>query len=155
MISSSPTSLITLQNVRAFLEQSTFVDPQVAKAQSAADATLREDVVVVYRKRTHIEPSGRETETQTKYFVVDGIEALNKFGSEAWERVVCVLTTGQAWQFKPYKWSEPRELFTRVKGFYVCWANDPSNARVRDWNVTELKVCMGPCVVVSYRLNPW
>lgn len=29
------------------------------------------------------------------------------------ERVICVLTTGQAWQFKPYKWSEPRELFHR------------------------------------------
>jgi parafibromin len=27
------------------------------------------------------------------------------------DRVVCVLTTGQEWQFRPYKWSEPKELF--------------------------------------------
>jgi hypothetical protein len=27
------------------------------------------------------------------------------------ERVVCVMTTGQEWQFTPYKWKEPKELF--------------------------------------------
>jgi len=25
--------------------------------------------------------------------------------------VLCVFTTGQAWQFKPYKWTEPKDLF--------------------------------------------
>lgn len=24
---------------------------------------------------------------------------------------MCVMTTGQEWQFKPYKWTEPKELF--------------------------------------------
>ena len=27
------------------------------------------------------------------------------------DRVVCVMTTGQEWQFRPYKWTEPKELF--------------------------------------------
>lgn len=27
------------------------------------------------------------------------------------DRVVCVVTTGQAWQFKPYKWMDPKVLF--------------------------------------------
>jgi hypothetical protein len=27
-----------------------------------------------------------------------------------------------------------------VKGIYVSWANDPPNPKVKDWNVTELKV---------------
>jgi len=27
-----------------------------------------------------------------------------------------------------------------VKGIYVTWANDPPNAKIKDWNVTELKV---------------
>lgn len=39
------------------------------------------------------------------------MEALSKFGSDAWDRVVCVMTTGQAWQFKVYKWNEPKALF--------------------------------------------
>jgi parafibromin len=27
-----------------------------------------------------------------------------------------------------------------VKGIYVSWTNDPPNPKVKDWNVTELKV---------------
>ena len=47
----------------------------------------------------------------TRYYVVDSTEALSKFGQDAWDRVVCVMTTGQAWQFKPYKWNDPKVLF--------------------------------------------
>lgn len=61
-----------------------------------------------------------------KYYVVDSVEALQKFGQDAWsdkfiltlskltlprDRVICVVTTGQAWQFKPYKWQDPKQLF--------------------------------------------
>jgi parafibromin len=65
----------------------------------------------------------------TKYYVVDGVDSLQKFGQDAWyvlylldwialtarDRVVCVLTTGQAWQFKPYKWQDPKQLFRHGK----------------------------------------
>lgn len=67
------------------------------------------------------------------------------------------MTTGQAWQFRPYKWSEPRQLFhhgmcmkpinnshinsCEVKGIYVSWSNDPPNPKIKDWNVSEIKVC--------------
>lgn len=27
------------------------------------------------------------------------------------DRVICVVTTGQAWQFRPYKWQDPKVLF--------------------------------------------
>jgi len=29
---------------------------------------------------------------------------------------------------------------TPVKGIYVTWSNDPPNTKIKDWNVTELKV---------------
>ena len=48
---------------------------------------------------------------RSRYVVVDSTEALSKFGQDAWDRVICVLTTGQAWQFKPYKWPDPKILF--------------------------------------------
>ena len=73
-----------------------------------------EDLIPIYRKRTSIDTSRKETVTRAKYFVVDSVEALakfGKFGTDAWERVVCVMTTGQAWQFRPYKWNEPQQLF--------------------------------------------
>ncbi|KAJ7796140.1 RNA polymerase II-associated protein [Mycena olivaceomarginata] len=136
MISSSPTALITMHNVKQFLEESTFIPSQAARQSN----TRTEDVLHIIRKRTSIDPSGREHESRTRYFVVDAVEALGKFGPDAWERVVCVMTTGQAWQFRPYKWNEPIQLFHHVKGIYVSWSNDPPNAKIKDWNVTELKI---------------
>jgi parafibromin len=113
-------------------------------------------MIPIYRKRTSIDSSGKEHETQARYFVVDSVEALGKFGPDAWDRVVCVMTTGQAWQFRPYKWNEPIQLFHHgaytgivliqasrgcvVKGIYISWSNEPPNTKIKDWNVTELKV---------------
>ncbi|KAG5352489.1 hypothetical protein C0989_002123, partial [Termitomyces sp. Mn162] len=148
MISSSPTALITMHNVKRFLQESTFEPSQDARARAAAEGNTRpEDMIPIYRKRTHIDSSGKETETHARYYIVDSVEALSKFGADAWDRVVCVMTTGQAWQFRPYKWNEPIQLFHHgmgsdaliVKGIYVSWANDPPNAKIKDWNVMELK----------------
>ncbi|KAL5533452.1 CDC73 [Sanghuangporus sanghuang] len=141
MISSSPSSLVTMYNVRKFLQEATFEDPTEARLLAQAEGITRpEDVIPIYRTHTHIDPSGQERRTQSRYYVVDGVDALMKFGSDAWDRVVCVLTTGQAWQFKPYKWTEPMTLFHHVKGFYVSWANDPPNHKIANWNVSELKI---------------
>lgn len=57
----------------------------MAKERAAAEGNARaEDVVVVYRNRGG---EGGEGERKLQYFVVDGIEALNKFGADPW----CVL----------------------------------------------------------------
>jgi len=143
MISSSPTSLITMHNVKLFLEHASFVPSQQARADSLAQGvTKAEDVIPVYRKRVVTLPSGEVQERLGKYYVVDGVEALGKFGfgGDPWDRVISVLTTGQSWQFKPYKWPDPKQLFHNVKGVYVQWAHDPPNPAVRDWNVSALKV---------------
>ncbi|KAI0261798.1 RNA polymerase II accessory factor [Gloeopeniophorella convolvens] len=141
MISSSPTSLITMYNVRRFLQESIFEPSAEARARASAEGTTKaEDLIPIYRERTTIEPGGQARASAQRYYVVDSVEALNKFGADAWDRVVCVLTTGQAWQFRPYKWSEPRTLFHHVKGMHVSWVNDPPNPKIQDWNVTELKI---------------
>ncbi len=83
-----------------------------ARARAASEGTTRaEDLIPIDRERTTIEPGGQARASAQRYYVVDSVEALNKFGADAWDRVVCVLTTGQVWQFRPYKWSEPRVLF--------------------------------------------
>jgi len=130
-----------MYNVRRFLQESIFEPSAEARARAAAEGTTRaEDLIPIDRERTTIEPGGQARASAQRYYVVDSVEALNKFGADAWDRVVCVLTTGQVWQFRPYKWSEPRVLFHHVKGIYVAWANDPPNPKVKDWNVTELKI---------------
>jgi len=141
MISSSPTALITMHNVKRFLQESVFEPSQEARARAIADGNVKpDDMIAIYRKRTTIDSSGRETESQARFYIVDSVEALSKFGLDPWERVVCVMTTGQEWQFKNYKWKDPKQLFHNVKGVYVSWVNDPQNPKIRDWNVTELKI---------------
>lgn len=49
------------------------------------------------------------------------VEAL-KCSSLNRDRVVCVMTTGQAWQFRPYKWPEPKQLFHH--GAYLKQLNE-------------------------------
>ncbi|KAM0789837.1 hypothetical protein ACM66B_006684 [Microbotryomycetes sp. NB124-2] len=141
MISPSSTALITMHNVKRFLEDAVFEHSEQARV-SGHGATG--DVIPVTRIRpsTSVGASfGQNQVKKTRFFVVDSVEALAKFGGEsAWDRVVCVMTTGQEWQFRPYKWKEPKELFHHVKGIFVQWTTDAPNPKVRNWNVTELRI---------------
>ncbi|GAA5894752.1 hypothetical protein JCM8208_006060 [Rhodotorula glutinis] len=149
IISPSSTAMITMHNVKAFLEESKFIPSEQARAQAALEnantpGNTAEDVVLVNHARSSATSAPGAETRKARYFVVDSVEALSKFGGgkldEAWERVVCVMTTGQEWQFKPYKWNEPKELFHHVKGVYPQWTTDPPNAKVKAWNVSELRV---------------
>ena len=51
------------------------------------------DLIAIYYKRTTIDSSRKETVMRLTYFV----EALSKFGTDTWKRVVCMMTMGQAW----------------------------------------------------------
>jgi len=112
-----------MHNVKRFLQESTFEPSQDARARAISEGNVKpDDMIPIYRKRTHIDSSGRETESQVRYVVVDSVEALSKFGVDPWDRVVCVMTTGQEWQFKSYKWKDPKQLFHHgalVKGIPV------------------------------------
>jgi len=85
------------------------------------------------------------------------------------DRVLCVFTTGQAWQFKPYKWTEPKDLFRNgesrrhqvnsssefhptillipvscrhhtVLGVYFHLSTEPQHPATKEWNVKPFKV---------------
>ncbi|KAH7890141.1 RNA polymerase II accessory factor [Phlebopus sp. FC_14] len=146
MISSSPTALITMYNVKRFLQQSVFEPSTVRKRTTASGNARTGDLLHIDRRRTPPTASASSSSTSSsqgtvqRYFIVDSTDALQKFGADAWERVIGVMTAGQAWQFRPYQWSQPRTLFHHVKGIFVTWAHDPPNAKIKDWNVTALKI---------------
>ena len=101
-----------MHNVKRFLQESTFEPSQEARAHAISEGNVKpDDMIPIYRKRSHIDSSGREMESHVRYVVVDSVEALSKFGVDPWDRVVCVMTTGQEWQFKNYKWKDPKQLF--------------------------------------------
>ena len=190
IISSSPTALITMHNLKRFLEDSAHVayyithpffshpkcsfSPSQARTRATAEGNLKsDDLIAIYRKLPPSMAVGRKQSHGMPYFVVDSVEALSKFGTDVWERVVRVMTTDQVWQFRPYKWNEPRQLFYNgvyisvyimvliecanarlviVKGIYVLWSNDPSNTKIKDWNITELKVRPPSPIISSFDL---
>lgn len=116
VISNSPTALLNMFNIKQYLEEGIFVPPEEARARARGVA----DLVVSITSRGGGPAGGTGgTGIGRRILVVDNAEAVNRLGGGAgigasmdpWNRVVAVFTTGQAWQFKTYKWAEPRELF--------------------------------------------
>ncbi|KAF8547891.1 hypothetical protein OG21DRAFT_1516896 [Imleria badia] len=111
---SSPTALITTYSVKRLLQQAIFEPSTTTRERAAAPANPHaEDLLHTDRQRdpptasaasfssstnaastSSASSHGTGTETVQRYFIVDSTDALQKFGADAWEMVVCVMTTG-------------------------------------------------------------
>ncbi|KAI9202863.1 RNA pol II accessory factor, Cdc73 family-domain-containing protein [Polychytrium aggregatum] len=120
------TSLITLYNAPQFLRDSVF-QPSEEIRQAAKQKPLP---VTIERPNT-------ATRTGPKSFqITDSPERLT---AEEWDNVVAVFATGQAWQFSRWKYNQPVDLFSKVKGFALKYADDPKNP-CANWNVEVLNI---------------
>lgn len=98
-----------------------YVPADSASASSSASSSL----LYIMRTIPSIDAS-----RSIRFNLVDTPE---QFKPEYWNRVVAVFTTGQAWQFKAYKWQNPTELFKHTMGVYVGWRGDHVPDTVRGW----------------------
>ncbi|KAK9317444.1 RNA pol II accessory factor, Cdc73 family-domain-containing protein [Lipomyces starkeyi] len=121
LLSPSASSLLAMSNIKDFLERGTYVT-----APPSASAV---NIQMINRTSNRL--------GQVRFVVVDSCE---RFKPDYWDRVVAVFTTGQAWQFKLYKWHNPHELFQRVKGFCVTFSGDPVPESARAWNVDIVQI---------------
>ncbi len=136
LLSNSPTAMINMFNVKAFLEEGTFLAPELAKKEARGSA---EPVVSVQHRPASFGASARPL----RFLVVDNADTLAKLGAaggDPWQRVVAVFTTGQKWQFKPYRHSEPGPLFRACLGVYARWHNEQPSPEVKDWNVSHVVI---------------
>ncbi|KAF5634093.1 DNA-directed RNA polymerase II accessory protein [Fusarium sp. NRRL 25303] len=117
LLSPSASSLLRLSNARSFLEDGKFVPTDAGGAMS--------NMLHVQRIIPSIDPN-----RPMRFILVEGPEA---FKPEYWNRIVAVLTTGQTWQFKNYKWSDPNELFKHTLGVYVGWRGESAPDNIRNW----------------------
>lgn len=122
ILSPSASALLNMSNIKQFLEEGVY-----SANQSFAGATD-----VTYVKRTSTRLGGT-----VKLLVVNSVE---KFKPEYWDRVVGVFVTGQPWQLKPYKWSDPNVLFQKVQGFSLFYKGDPVPSTVKNWNVDLITI---------------
>ncbi|KAG0368080.1 RNA pol II accessory factor, Cdc73 family-domain-containing protein [Gamsiella multidivaricata] len=127
IIPAAVTSMLTMYNIKQFLEDQIFMDSQEIRSKGDAKPT-----------RLTIERRQKANEThKTPYHVIDSADHLRP---EDWDRVICVFTTGAEWQFKKWKWQKPVELFAHVKGFYVKWADEQPKDSIKSWNVEVLSL---------------
>lgn len=125
LLSPSTSALITLNNIKIFLEESRYVESQLLPRPSNG-------VVTVNHKSDKVHASAH---TIT---IVDNVEFFTK--PEYWDRVVAIFTTGQSWQFNKYKYSNPEMLFQKYWGVYVCYQSDVVPKVIQDWNTHVLRI---------------
>lgn len=120
LVSPSASSLLRLSNIRSFLQDGKYV-PAEYSANTSADSA---SILHIMRPVTSIDPN------PMRFIIVDTPE---QFKPEYWSRVVAVFTTGQAWQFKNYKWQQPQDLFRHTLGVYVGFRGDTVPDTIRGW----------------------
>lgn len=119
-----PTSLhpgsLCLGNAQQFLEKGSYLE----------DAKERPQPVSLKRKI-----NGRE-------ITFDVYDSVIGFSDSKWRRVVAVICSGNDWQFKGWKPLQgsgsdlnKKELFARVRGYYLSYADTKVPALVETWNI--------------------
>lgn len=124
IIPNALTSIVTLANIQSFLADGEYVAVDVKGGASApGELTIHH----------------RQSGVSCDFRVMDNVSKLNE-RLELWDRVVAVFATGQPWQFKNWKWSEPVNLFQNVLGVHLMFSDSEINPNVQSWNCKVLKV---------------
>lgn len=124
LLSSSFSSLLKMQNIKSFLG-----DGQYLPLESSGEAA---NILHITRQLRTVYPGHN-----TRFILVDDP---SNFRPDYWDRVVAVFTTGQTWQFKSYKWTNPAELFSHALGVYVGWSGEVIPDTVKGWGRQVLSV---------------
>ena len=75
---------------------------------------------------------------RVKFEVYDSVTAFTK---GHWKRVVALFAQGQDWQFKDWPSKESIvDIFLKVRGYYMNFADMTPPANVKKWNVKILPV---------------
>ncbi|GLT99618.1 hypothetical protein SLE2022_170450 [Rubroshorea leprosula] len=129
LVPSAFQTLITIYNVKEFLEDGVFVPTDVKVKQMKG---ARPECVTVQKKFSR-------DRVVTAYEVRDKPSALKP---EDWDRVVAVFVLGKEWQFKDWPFKDHVELFNKIIGFYMRFEDDSveSAKTVKQWNVKIISI---------------
>lgn len=117
LLSPSASSLLRMSNIKSFLDDGIYTPADSAGAGP--------NLLHLMRTLPSIDAS-----RPMRFILVD---TPDQFKPDYWQRVVAVFTTGQTWQFKSYKWTQPAELFSHAMGVYVGWRGETVPEAVRGW----------------------
>ncbi|KAK1390554.1 RNA polymerase II accessory factor [Heracleum sosnowskyi] len=106
LVPSASQTLITIYNVKEFLEDGVYIPTDVKVKQMKGP---KPDCVTVQKKFSR-------DRVVTAYEVRDKPSALK---AEDWDRVVAVFVLGKEWQFKDWPFKDHVEIFNNILGFYM------------------------------------
>lgn len=126
IIPATTTSLITLSNAKAILQDLKYIDSKSGE--------MPRDGEILIQRRKQNDPNP----VLIPYKVIDNPL---KLGEGDWERVVAVFVQGPAWQFKGWPWNgNPVEIFSRIKAFHLKWDEMKLDTNVSKWNVQVIQL---------------
>ncbi|KAK4478100.1 hypothetical protein RD792_017365 [Penstemon davidsonii] len=129
LVPSAFSTLITIYNVKDFLEDGVFIPSDVKLKQVKGG---KPECVTVQKKFSR-------DRVVTAYEVRDKPSALK---SDDWDRVVAVFVLGKEWQFKDWPFKDHVEIFNKIIGFYMRFEDDSveSAKTVKQWNVKIISI---------------
>ncbi|XP_030456755.1 protein CDC73 homolog [Syzygium oleosum] len=129
LVPSAFQTLITIYNVKEFLEDGVFIPTDVKAKQMKGP---KPDCVTVQKKFSR-------DRVVTAYEVRDKPSALK---SEDWDRVVAVFVLGKEWQFKDWPFKDHVEIFNKIIGFFMRFEDDSVESAkiVKQWNVKIISI---------------
>ncbi len=82
----------------------------------------------------------RKEDGSTLQFKV--IDNVNKLLPQDWDRVVAVFALGKQWQFKdwPLGYTNPVEIFSKVKGFHLKMTGMPIDPNIAKWSINIIEL---------------
>ncbi|CAG2102011.1 unnamed protein product [Medioppia subpectinata] len=123
IIPSTTTSLISMYNAKAILQDLHYVD------HKSGDQRRENELLVQRRKADN---------TTVPYRVIDNPLKLEL---DDWNRVVAVFVQGPAWQFKGWPWDgNPVEIFARIKAFHLKFDEMKLDTNVGKWSVEVIEL---------------
>ncbi|KAF2656885.1 RNA polymerase II accessory factor [Lophiostoma macrostomum CBS 122681] len=124
LLSPSASSLLRMSNIKTFLNDGTFVPPNATDSSSANLLHLTRTLPSI-------------SSAPLRFILVDSTQ---NFKPPYWARVVAIFTTGQVWQFKSYKFTDPVALFSHYPGVHVGWSGEEPPSQVQAWGRGVLSV---------------
>uniref|UniRef100_A0A0A9DR74 PHP n=1 Tax=Arundo donax TaxID=35708 RepID=A0A0A9DR74_ARUDO len=135
LVPSASQTLITIYNVKEFLEDGLFVP---SEERMRAMKGGKPESVTVQKKLIRGERAGAAGGS-VSFEVRDKPASLK---TDDWGRVVAVFVLGKEWQFKDWPFKDHVEIFNKVIGFYVRFEDDSVEAAkvVKQWNVKIISI---------------
>ncbi|KAJ6430080.1 hypothetical protein OIU84_021480 [Salix udensis] len=131
LVPSAFQTLITIYNVKEFLEDGIYIPTDVKVKQMKGP---KPECVTVQKKF-----STDRNRVMTAYEVRDKPSALK---ADDWDRVVSVFVLGKEWQFKDWPFKDHVEIFNKIIGFFMRFEDDSVESAkiVKQWNVKIISI---------------